>query len=128
MKTSKAAVPARGDDPTDSSAHGGARPPVPPRQGPLAGITVLDLTRALAGPFATMVLGDLGADVIKVEDVWHGDSVLDIVIFTKGGVAGGTWVPLHTRRSIAITFKSDIKIVPRQAGFIDHPMDPVDGL
>jgi crotonobetainyl-CoA:carnitine CoA-transferase CaiB-like acyl-CoA transferase len=34
---------------------------------------VLDLTRALSGPFATMILGDLGADVIKVEDTWHGD-------------------------------------------------------
>lgn len=42
---------------------------------PLAGLKVLDLTRALSGPFSTMILGDLGAEVIKVEPSPNGDMV-----------------------------------------------------
>ncbi len=38
-----------------------------PRSGPLAGLLVADFSRILAGPYATMLLGDLGADVVKVE-------------------------------------------------------------
>ena len=43
------------------------------KQGPLTGIKVLDLSRILAGPFCTMNLGDMGAEIIKIEQPGKGD-------------------------------------------------------
>lgn len=56
--------------------HGGSvtwPAPVHPFSGPLAGLRILDFSRILAGPFATALLGDLGADIIKVERPDGGD-------------------------------------------------------
>jgi crotonobetainyl-CoA:carnitine CoA-transferase CaiB-like acyl-CoA transferase len=45
------------------------------RNGPLAGLKVLDLTEHMAGPFCTMILGDMGAEIVKLERPGRGDSV-----------------------------------------------------
>ena len=52
--------------------------------GPLKGIRVLDLTRILAGPYATMILRDLGAEVVKIEQLGVGDEARDFGPFKNG--------------------------------------------
>ena len=79
--------------------------PAPDRR-PLAGIVVVDLTRVLAGPFATMVLRDLGAQIVKVETP-HGDDARGFGPFLPDG-ASSYFVSLNCgKRSIAIDLKTE---------------------
>ena len=72
----------------------------------LAGIRVLELGNFMAGPFCGMLLGDLGADVIKVENPKGGDFTRSAAPFVDGESAGFLAVN-RNKRSIAIDLKAE---------------------
>lgn len=75
------------------------------RQGPLAGLKVLDLTRVLSGPFATMWLATMGAEVIKVEN--PGDT--DVTRTYHPGINGkSAYFPTvnHNKKAITLNLKA----------------------
>jgi crotonobetainyl-CoA:carnitine CoA-transferase CaiB-like acyl-CoA transferase len=72
---------------------------------PLSGLKVIDFTRVLAGPLCTMLLGDMGAEVIKIEDPRHGDDTRAWAPFV------GAWSTYYlgvnrNKKSVAIDLKS----------------------
>jgi crotonobetainyl-CoA:carnitine CoA-transferase CaiB-like acyl-CoA transferase len=71
---------------------------------PLEHIRVLDLTRLLAGPFCTAILGDLGADIIKVEALPDGDLYRKSPPF-HGGESVSFLAANRNKRSIAVDFR-----------------------
>ena len=74
--------------------------------GPLDGIKVLDLTRVLAGPYATMLLGDLGAEVIKIEQPDTGDESRNFGPF-KNGFSLYFMSVNRGKRSITLNLKTE---------------------
>jgi len=74
---------------------------------PLAGIRVLDLSKVLAGPLCAQYLGDLGAEVIKVETVGQGDETRGWPPFPAAGL-GTTFLSANrNKRSIAVDLKTE---------------------
>ncbi|HEY8450000.1 MAG TPA: CoA transferase, partial [Bacillota bacterium] len=75
------------------------------REAPLKGVRVVDLTRVLAGPYATMLLADLGADVIKVERTDQGEETR-IIPPLKNGESHYFLSINKNKRSIAVDLKA----------------------
>ena len=74
--------------------------------GPLAGIRVLDLTRVLAGPYCTMFLGDLGAEVVKVEQPGVGDDTRGWGPPFAGGESAYFLCINRNKKSLTVDLKS----------------------
>ena len=72
----------------------------------LQGIRVLDLSRLLPGPFLTMILADLGADVVKVEEPRRGDYMRDFP--PRGNGASGRYLSVNrNKRSVTMDLKDN---------------------
>jgi len=94
---------------------------------PLAGLRVLDLTRLLPGPAATMHLVDYGADVIKIEDTGEGDYMRDFAPTVRNAAGNDVNPSFETvnrgKRSIAIDLKQ-----PRGRELLLQLVDSADAL
>ncbi|MEA2817955.1 MAG: hypothetical protein QOI93_5857, partial [Rhodospirillaceae bacterium] len=73
----------------------------------LAGIRVLDLSKVLAGPLCAQYLGDLGADIIKVETIGQGDETRGWPPFPAPGLGAVFLSANRNKRSIAVDLKTE---------------------
>lgn len=73
----------------------------------LDGVRVLDLSRTLAGPFCTMLLGDMGADIIKVEQPEVGDETRRFTPPTWDGISSYYLASNRNKRSLTVDLKSE---------------------
>ncbi|MGE0726226.1 MAG: CaiB/BaiF CoA transferase family protein, partial [Alphaproteobacteria bacterium] len=89
-------------------------------KGPLQNVRVLDFTRVLAGPFATQLLGDLGADIVKIEAPGKGDDTRHFPPYL-GGVSHYFIALNRSKRSLVLDLRKPeaIEIVRRLAAEAD---------
>ena len=77
-----------------------------PRSGPLAGLKVIDLTHVMAGPTCTLMLADMGADVIKIEKWPNGDDTRHSVPPKIGDEAASFLMMNRNKRGIVLDLKT----------------------
>ena len=75
--------------------------------GPLAGVKVLDLTQIMAGPMCTLLLADMGANVIKIERPGTGDDTRRMGSRLTPDISGGFLALNRNKRSIALDLRSE---------------------
>ena len=85
----------------DAPSQGG------PLAGPLAGLRVIDLTRVLSGPYCTMTLGDMGAEVIKVEHPEGGDDTRSFAPPYQGDQSAYFLSVNRNKKSLTLNLKDD---------------------
>jgi crotonobetainyl-CoA:carnitine CoA-transferase CaiB-like acyl-CoA transferase len=83
----------------------------PDRSGPLSGLLIADFSRVLAGPYCTMLLADLGADVIKVESPAGDDTRSWMPPVTEDGVSTYFLAINRNKRSVALDLKNGRDLV-----------------
>jgi crotonobetainyl-CoA:carnitine CoA-transferase CaiB-like acyl-CoA transferase len=76
-------------------------------QRPLTGVRVLDLSQFLAGPYGSMILGDLGAEVLKIEMPGKGDGSREMPPHFVGGQSGYFLSMNRSKKSMTLNLKSD---------------------
>ena len=101
---------------------------------PLQGVRVLDLTRVLAGPYCTQTLGDLGAEIIKIEEPARGDDIRAMQISKQHGMSSYFLGLNRNKKSVAVNIatpegrglildlarKSDVLIENFRAGVMER--------